>query len=74
MRFSIDKVGHVAYLHLSEASPGSAVKQVKCDGPHGGTVVLDFDAEGYLLGVELIGITNLLSPELLSKNDPAGQP
>jgi uncharacterized protein YuzE len=46
-----------------------AVEQVVIERPGRGDVVLDFDAEGRLLGVEIIGATALLRSSVLAAAD-----
>lgn len=65
LKLTVDSTRYTAYLYLVEIKPGAAVTQIKCEGPKGGTVVLDFDKDGRLLGVELIGASVLLPLEHL---------
>ncbi|MGJ0389795.1 DUF2283 domain-containing protein [Microbacterium sp. CGR1] len=45
--------------------PGEAVRQVPVALPDGmsGELILDFDRDGHLLGVEILGASALLRPE-----------
>lgn len=56
--------GGAAYVYLVDRiSPGEAKRQVvTLDGQ----VLLDLDAEGRLLGVEILGADRLLRPETLA--------
>lgn len=55
-----------AYL-VSEIPPGSAVRQVIAEAvPDRGEVILDFDSHGVLLGIEVLGASTLVSPELIA--------
>jgi len=53
--------------------PGEAARQVPVALPDdlSGELILDFDREGHLLGVEMLGASRLLRPDLLapSEND-----
>ena len=66
LKIKLDPSGHTAYICLTNIQSGMSVKQIKCDGPSGGTIVLDFDVDGHLLGVELIGAQTLLPQEFQS--------
>ncbi len=57
-------------LFLSTIDEGASVKQVPCDPDEGGTlarVVLDFDKDDKLLGIEVLDASHLLSPDLLAQ-------
>ncbi|WP_436498105.1 DUF2283 domain-containing protein [Actinokineospora sp. HUAS TT18] len=55
------------YLCLvPEIAAGAAVCQVPVDGIERGEVILDLDANGGLLGVEVLGASALLSQSLLA--------
>lgn len=47
--------------------PGEAARQVGVALPDdlSGEIVLDFDRDGHLLGVEILGASRLLAPEVL---------
>jgi uncharacterized protein YuzE len=47
---------------LISSRDASAVENVVIERPGRGDIVLDFDADGRLLGVEVIGATELLRP------------
>jgi uncharacterized protein YuzE len=66
VKFTHDPEADAAYLALSPIKPGEAVTQevVPVDG---GDVVLDFNRDGFLLGVEILGAEALLKPEVLVK-------
>jgi len=52
-----------AYLAIEDdIADGSAVENLVIERPGRGDIVLDFDADGRLLGIEVIGATDLLSP------------
>jgi uncharacterized protein YuzE len=51
-----------AYIDIEEdITEGSAVENVVIERPGRGDIVLDFDADGHLLGIEVIGAMELLS-------------
>lgn len=60
MRLSYDDEANAAYLELEDIAEGTAVENVVVERPGRGDIVLDFDADGRLLGVEVIGATALL--------------
>ena len=63
MRVTYDPEADAAYAYLVDhIEPGEAVRQVIA---HDGDVVLDLDAKGRLLGVEVLGAKRLLRPETL---------
>lgn len=60
MRLTYDDEMDAAYLELEYIAEGAAVENVVVERPGRGDIVLDFDADGRLLGVEVIGATALL--------------
>ena len=58
MRLKIDRENDAVYLRLDE-SPIVESEQV---GPG---VILDFDAEGRVVGLELLGMAKRISPDAL---------
>ena len=67
MRMTYDSDADAAYLAIGdEVADGSAVENVVIERPGRGDIVLDFDADGRLLGVEVIGATGLLRPATLA--------
>ena len=65
MRITYDEEADAAYIYLvatigrGEVAGGTACKT---DLEHA-SVVLDFDTEGKLLGIELLGVSHALRPE-----------
>jgi uncharacterized protein YuzE len=67
VRTTFDPAADAAYFHLvAEVPPGAAVEQVVVSRDAKGDVVLDFDADGRLLGVEVIGAGALLDRTILA--------
>lgn len=72
MRFTYDSEANAAYFDIEdEVAEGSAVENVVVGRPGRGDVILDFDAEGHLLGVEVIGARELLGMTVLDNADQA---
>lgn len=71
MRIEYDRENDTAYIYVVDAiSPGEAVSQVAVEPPNGNAdVSLDFDGNGRLLGIEVIGAEAVLSPSVLGSND-----
>ncbi|MET8139165.1 DUF2283 domain-containing protein [Sphaerisporangium sp. NPDC005288] len=68
MRIEYEQENDVAYVYLVDhIDEGEASVQVPVeDEDLRGDVILDFDAQGFLLGIEIIGASRVLRPELLS--------
>ena len=61
-RFTIDPSADAAYVPVAPSiGAGESVENVIIERP-AGTIVLDFDAQGRLLGVEILGAAALLTP------------
>jgi uncharacterized protein YuzE len=78
MDLRFDGVADAAYLGLTEVAPGEAVEQVTVGRGRrrwwpwrrpqaAGYVILDFDRNGVLLGVEVVGARALLRPSTLDQ-------
>ncbi|AGL15227.1 DUF2283 domain-containing protein [Actinoplanes sp. N902-109] len=67
MRMTLDPAADAAYVELAGAEHRS-VENITVDRPDG-MIVLDFDADGHLLGVELLGAQVLLPPDALADAD-----
>jgi uncharacterized protein YuzE len=59
-----DSSADAAYIYISEIAKGEAVSQRSID-VRNGEIILDFDKEGRLLGVEILGVSYLLKPEVV---------
>ena len=67
MRITYDPQTDAAYIYLKEISPGSVRKTYPCDPREvGGMINLDFDSEGILVGIEVIGASKRLPSSLLA--------
>ena len=67
-RIRHDQEADAAYIDLVPVvKSGEAVEQVIVARPPKGEVILDFDENGFLLGVEIIGAIDLLRPETLTE-------
>jgi uncharacterized protein YuzE len=63
MRITYDRTVDAAKIYLVEIENGAAVTQ-KCLPLENGEIILDFDKDGYLLGIEILGADSILKPEL----------
>lgn len=68
-RVSYDPVADAAYIYLThEILPGGVAKTVSVDPMTiGGMVNVDLDAEGRIVGIEVLGAKSRLDPQLLSE-------
>jgi uncharacterized protein YuzE len=72
MKIRFDPEANAAYLPVGrELAPGESAQQVSgIRDPRGlGEIILDFDAAGHLIGVEVLGAAQLLRPETLERAD-----
>jgi uncharacterized protein YuzE len=70
MRVTYDDEANAAYIELEDdVAEGSSVENVLVERPGRGDIVLDFDAHGRSLGVEILGATELLHPAVLNATD-----
>jgi uncharacterized protein YuzE len=62
MKITYDKIANAAYLYLPAENYGKrSVKTVCCDPSEiDGMINLDFDAEGKLIGIEILDADNFL--------------
>jgi len=69
MRISYDRSGDAAYIRVVDpVGAGASVKQVvvPSDAQEGAQFILDFDADGSLLGVEVLGASQGMRAESLA--------
>jgi uncharacterized protein YuzE len=69
VRITRDDEADAAYLAFGAIGEGVAVEQVTITRP-GGELVLDFDRDGRVLGLEIIGAAALAPPGLLAEAQP----
>ena len=69
MRLTYDASVDAAYLYLVDRITAGAVHQTCPCEPDGvkGSINLDFDAAGQLLGMEVLGAKSVLPAEVLNK-------
>ena len=74
MRVTYDAAVDAAYIYLRGATKaGEVVKTYGCDTQEvNGMVNLDFDAEGRLLGIEVLDASRLLPREVIAKAERIG--
>lgn len=73
MRVTFDGETDVGYIQFADAlGPGLAASRVVAEDAHGSSVALDFDADGRLLGVELLSARRQLHPDLLPGAERVG--
>jgi uncharacterized protein YuzE len=67
MKTKYDPDADAAYIRLQDdIGAGGVDRTVMCDPAEvGGMINLDFDAEGHLVGIEVMDASKLLPPELL---------
>ena len=67
MTISYDPAANAAYIQFaSEILAGGVARTYACDPIEvGGMINLDFDAEGRLVGIEVLDASHILPPELL---------
>lgn len=75
MRFTYDSSVDAAYIYVKDTiEPGEAKKTYCCDPEkiNGGMINLDFDAEGRLLGIEVLDASRFLPVEIIRTADRIG--
>ena len=66
MRVEFDRSSNAAYIYLKSIGQGEAVRQHEVDDPDTrGMIVLDFDKDGRLIGIEVLDATRALPEEVL---------
>ncbi|MEJ7765935.1 MAG: DUF2283 domain-containing protein [Acidimicrobiales bacterium] len=67
MRIEYDSEADAAYIQVvDEISPGGVHRTVGCDPSEvGGMINLDFDADGRLLGIEVLDASKLLPADVI---------
>jgi uncharacterized protein YuzE len=74
LRVTYDGSVNAAYIYLKHPiEPGEAAKTYCCDeGKVGGMINLDFDAEGKLIGIEVLFASHMLPKKLLDAAERIG--
>lgn len=68
LKTTYDRAADAAYIEFVDITPGEAtVQQEVSIGNTESTIVLDFDHNGFLLGVEILGASSILRKELLAE-------
>ena len=69
MRITYDSEADAAYIQLSDTIlPGGVAMTVPCDPREvGGMIHLDFNTDGILIGIEVLGAASKLPRELLER-------
>lgn len=73
MKITYDKQADAAYVMIADRiHDGEAATQLySIETPGGkGEVTLDFDRNGKLLGMEILGAEQVLQPEVLARAEP----
>lgn len=70
MKVTFDRKADAAYIQIEdEIPPGSVARTYQCDPVEaGGMINLDFDIDGRLLGIEVLGAVNLLPAKVLESS------
>jgi uncharacterized protein YuzE len=75
VRVTFDPSVDAAYVRLANSRPGEATVQVSVEGvPNVSDILLDFNSDGQLLGIEIIGARAVLSADLLALADSLPPP
>lgn len=68
MKVTYDKNADAAYIYLKDIPPGGVKKTYSCDPSEiDGMINLDFDAEGVLVGIEVLDASKKIPKEYLSQ-------
>ena len=66
VRVTFDRAANAAYIYLCDVEARDEARQHSVDEPHTrGQVVLDFDVDGRLIGIEVLDATQALPTDLL---------
>jgi uncharacterized protein YuzE len=70
MRLTYDPVADAAYIYLTEIRPGDVAAHSVVDRMMDrASVILEFDQENRLIGIELLGASRVLPQELLEAGE-----
>jgi uncharacterized protein YuzE len=77
VRVTYDPSVDAGYISLREIESGGVKHTVPLDSDGGlealGSIVLDFDGEERLIGIEVLNASDVLPPELLRDAEPPGR-
>jgi uncharacterized protein YuzE len=69
-----DPLVDAAYIYLTAISPGQVASTYPCPPSEvSGQIQLDFDAEGRLVGIEVLDASKFLPPDVLDAARTMGQ-
>lgn len=77
MRITYDRYVDAAYIYLRDIEPGGSANTLEVEDPDHhtkGTVILDFDREGRLIGIEVLGASRALPKVILEEAEQLGPP
>ena len=68
LRVEYSRAEDAAYIYLRTVKPGGAVRQEIVGGVAEGNVILDFDSDGRLVGIEVLDANRMLDLRMLYLN------
>lgn len=78
MRVTYDPYADAAYIYLREIEPGGTKATVDAEEAEGiaagGSIMLDFDDDGRLIGIEVLRAKRGLPKELIAEAEELGPP
>jgi uncharacterized protein YuzE len=69
LRVEYSRAEDAAYIYLRTVEPGGAVRQEIVGGAAEGNVILDFDADGRLVGIEVLDASRFLPTNVIAAAD-----
>jgi uncharacterized protein YuzE len=69
LRVTYSRAADAAFLYLRPVEPGGAVRQEIVGGVAEGNVILDFDADGRLVGIEVLDASRYLPGAVIAAAD-----
>ena len=70
MRVTYDPQADAAFIYLTQVRHGPVTSSTLIDhDTPGGAVIAEFDLDGRLVGIEILGARRLLPPEVISDAD-----
>ena len=76
MKITYDRLNDAAYIQIvATAQPGAAAHTEACDGEFEmASINLDFDEDWRLLGIEVLGASRVLPPDLVAAAEDISPP